>query len=105
MIKFFYLIYFTVIHYTSEIPDVDMALDFFSKSFLSIVNKHAPYKRLRIKNRSIPWFTSGLSILLRNRNRAWSLARHSGDQSHWTFLDSSEIGVQQLLDWLKTIAI
>lgn len=71
------------IHYTSEIPDVEIALDYFSKNFLAIMDKHAPFKQLRIKDRSNPWFSPELSTLFKARNRAWSLARHSGEPSHW----------------------
>ena len=48
------------IHYTFEIPDVNSALDHFFKAFLSGVNKHAPYKNVRIGDRSNPWFNSGI---------------------------------------------
>merc|ERR1712239_44211 len=71
------------ISYTSDILDVDMALEFFIKTFLSITDKHAPLKRLRVKNRTTPWFTPELSSMFRERNRAWALARRSGDPSHW----------------------
>ena len=71
------------IRYTLQIPDVEMALEFFNKTFISIIDKHAPWKRLRVKNSSPPWFTPELSALLKQKNRSWILARKSRDPSHW----------------------
>ena len=76
-------LYQSDIHYTSQIPDVEMALDFFTKTFLTIIDKHAPWKKLRVKDRSSPWFTPELALLFKERNRSWLLARHSRDPSHW----------------------
>ena len=68
---------------TVRILDPDLALGQFTKTFNLLVNKHAPLKSQRIKNRSSPWYTPELSLLLREKNKAWSLARKSGDLSHW----------------------
>ena len=48
MSKHIFDLYHGDIHFTSEIPDAEIALDYFSKSFLAIVDKHAPFKKLRI---------------------------------------------------------
>lgn len=80
---FLFDLFHSDICYTSEIPDVELALDFFIKTFLSIIDKHAPFKKFRVKDRLTPWFTRELSSLFRERNRAWALARRSGDSSHW----------------------
>ena len=37
-------------------------------SFLSIVNKHAPLRTMRVRTRSSPWITSELSLLSRNQD-------------------------------------
>ena len=66
-----------------HISDPELALDFFINRFNSLVNKHAPYKKIRVKNRSNKWFTNELSALHISRNKAWALARRSGDPSHW----------------------
>ena len=69
--------------------DVQVALHSFantSNTLISIVDKHAPLKRLRIKERIAPWFNKELSALLCERDKAWSRARHSGDPSHWLHL-------------------
>ena len=69
-------------HVMSE-PDVQVALYSFIDSFNTVVNKHAPFKRVRIKDRVTPWFSPGLSRLFRDRSSAWSCARRSGDSRHW----------------------
>lgn len=71
------------IDFRAEISDVQVALQFFTDTFISCVDKHAPFKRLRIKDRTIPWFSNELSTLFNDRNKAWSCARRSGDPQHW----------------------
>lgn len=39
-------LYNSDVHLTTEIPDTALALDFFSKSFLSVVDRHAPFKKM-----------------------------------------------------------
>ena len=81
---FFNDLFHSDIHVTSAIPDAELALEHFQKTFLQIVNKHAPFKKVRIKNRISPWFSPDLSALLKDRNKAWLLARRTGDQTHWS---------------------
>ena len=63
--------------------NVEVALDSFATTFNDFVDKHAPYKKSRIKDRVVPWVTQELSTLLINRNSAWSRARRTGDPDHW----------------------
>ena len=71
------------IHLTSELSDLQSALDFFINNFIKIVDKHAPLKKFRVKDRSTPWFSQELSSLFKQRHNAWSRARRSGDPAHW----------------------
>ncbi|CAB1336960.1 unnamed protein product, partial [Coregonus sp. 'balchen'] len=48
-----------------------------------IVNKHAPIKKMRIKNRFIPWFDSDLAELLHLKNSIWQNAQHTLTQADW----------------------
>ena len=68
---------------TMEIMDVNLALDHFIHVFNSIVNIHAPFKKQRIQARTNPWFNSELTGMLQLKNKAWVLARKSGNPSHW----------------------
>ncbi len=72
-----------VTYHTSEILDEESALEYFTKSFLSITDKHAPFKKLRLKNRSSSWFTPELESVFQERDNTWTLARHSGEAAHW----------------------
>ena len=51
--------------------------------FNSVVDKHAPIKKVRVKARSSPWFTADLADLFNSRNRAWAQARRHKTPSHW----------------------
>ncbi|XP_055755262.1 uncharacterized protein LOC129834369 [Salvelinus fontinalis] len=59
------------------IPDVETAWIIFHDAFPQIVNKHAPFRRFRVKGRDNPWFSSELSCIIHNRNLAWAKARKS----------------------------
>lgn len=71
-------------HLNLESTDVQVALDSFVSSFNTIANKHAPLKRIHIKNRVTPWFSQELSSLFNDRNVAWSRARRTGDPQLWS---------------------
>ena len=45
------------------IPSVEDAWSFFKSNFLTILDKHAPFKKCRTKNRYSPWFTPDLTAL------------------------------------------
>ena len=71
------------IYNTLECIDVNQALEHFILSFNAVVNVHAPFKKQRVKARSSPWFTTELTSMLQSKNKAWVLARKSGEPSHW----------------------
>ena len=66
-----------------RLDNVGGALDLFVQQFNSFVDRHAPYKTTRIKDRVVPWVTHELSSLFIDRNAAWSRARRTGDPQHW----------------------
>ena len=57
------------------INDVETAWQFFSEGLSSLLDKHAPFRRYKVKGRDNPWFTPDLADLLHNRNLAWAKAR------------------------------
>lgn len=69
------------INCVDSIPDPELAFSYFSSTFNSIVNKHAPLRRYRVKNRSNPWFSNNLSKDLHNRDMAWKRARETDSPS------------------------
>ena len=69
--------------YTCEIPDVEAALGHFTNTLLDVIDKHAPLKKFRIVDRSNSWFTTELSLLFKERDKAWSLARRTDQAADW----------------------
>jgi hypothetical protein len=65
------------------IPSVEDAWTFFLYIFSGIVNKHAPIKKMRIKNRFSPWFDRDLAELLHLKNCIWRKAWHTHTQADW----------------------
>lgn len=63
--------------------DVELAWNYFHKSLICLVNKHAPFHKFRIKGRDNPWFTTDLADVLHERNAAWARARESGLEADW----------------------
>ncbi len=61
---FLYDLSFSDIFSTTAIPDPCIALNYVIKICNSIADKHAPFKKLRIKNRSNPWFSSDVADML-----------------------------------------
>ncbi len=48
-----------------------------------IINRHAPFKKFRVKGRDNPWFSEDLSVLIRERDVVWAKARQSDLSSDW----------------------
>lgn len=53
-----------------DAPDVDTKVQIFNALFVSLFDKHAPYRTFRVKNRPSPWMTPALKALIRERNKA-----------------------------------
>ena len=68
----------------SLIPDVELSWSYFVDLLMSIIDKHAPYKRYRVKGRENPWCSDELASLIRERNYYWAKARKSNVEAHWT---------------------
>jgi hypothetical protein len=56
------------------IQSVEDAWMFFKSTFLTILDKHAPFKNCRTKDRCSPWFTPDLTALDQNKNILWHTA-------------------------------
>ena len=70
------------IQYTTEILAVEQALKHFTNSLVTIFDKHAPFKKFRIKDRSNPWVSSEPSVIPNTRDNAWALTRRTGEEDH-----------------------
>ena len=70
------------------IPSISDAVSFFQHQILALINKHAPLRKFRIKDRSNPWFSRELSDAIHARNKQWSLARKSKSDKDWLLFRS-----------------
>lgn len=70
------------------IPSISDAVPLFQHQFLACINKHAPLRKVRIKDRSNPWFSSELSDAIHARNKQWSMARKSKSAKDWLLFRS-----------------
>jgi len=55
------------------IPEPEITLEHFKSLFLDIINKHAPFRKYKIKGHDNPWFSEKLSDLIHDRDLAWSM--------------------------------
>ena len=53
-------------------------------SFVSIVNKHAPLRTMRVRTRSSPWMTSELKKRMHDRDILKIKAGKSNDSNDWS---------------------
>ena len=60
-------------------------------SFLSIVNKHAPLRTMRVRTRSSPWITSGLKKRMHDRDILKIKASKSNDSNDWSLFKNNAI--------------
>lgn len=65
------------------IPYVDDAWTFFHSEITNVINKHAPMKTSRAEGRHLPWISSNLTSLLKQRDKAWAKYRSSKDSTDW----------------------
>ncbi len=52
------------------IPFVEDAWNFFYSEILNIIDKHAPIRTIRVKGRHLPWISSQLINLFKQRDKA-----------------------------------
>lgn len=70
-------------HRMDLIPTVEDAWSFFKTTFSTILNRHAPFIKIRTKNRYSPWFSTELSEMIRQKHLLWHKAKASKNTSDW----------------------
>ena len=63
------------------IPDVQDAWDFLYSEFTDIVDKHAPWKTVKVKGKHLPWISPEHICLFRQRDKAWTTFRQTRDNA------------------------
>lgn len=71
------------INHTTEVPNVEEACRYFSNTLLTVVEEHAPLTKFRIRDGCSPWFTTDLSLMFSERDKAWALAKRTENAEHW----------------------
>ncbi len=64
--------------------DPDLALGVFDRLLLPIVNKHAPVRKLTVRNAMSPWLDQELKARMMERDRAKTEAIKSGGEQEWS---------------------
>ncbi len=65
------------------IPFPEDAWSFFCSELTKIIDKHAPLKTFRVKGRHLPWISTELLNLFKQRDKAWAKHRLSKDPVDW----------------------
>ena len=65
------------------IPSVEDAWDFFHSEVTNVIDVHAPIKTIRVKGRHLPWISSHLIKLFKERDKAWAKHRSTRDPGDW----------------------
>lgn len=48
-----------------------------------MIDKHAPFRTIRVKGRHLPWISAYLINLFKERDRAWAKYRKSKNPADW----------------------
>lgn len=65
------------------IPDVDLAWEFFYAELLQVIDKHAPWRTIRVKGYHLPWISGDLIRLFKKRDRAFAKFKHTKQINDW----------------------
>lgn len=67
----------------SLIPDVADAWDFFRAEFQQVIDKHAPWTTIKVKGHHLPWISSDLIKLFKQRDKAFDKYKHTKALGDW----------------------
>jgi hypothetical protein len=70
-------------HENFSIDDVNEKLSSFNGHFLSILEKHAPVKSMKIRYRRCPFMSREIKELMKNRDKLHKLARRTEMTTDW----------------------
>ena len=66
-----------------DINDPDRACSAFLSLIMPIIDKHAPLRKTRVRQKESPWMTSDILKLIRNRDNLKQKAKHSKNKEIW----------------------
>ena len=65
------------------ISNVHDAWAFLHSEFTKIIDKHAPFKTIKIKGSHLPWISADLISTFKLRDKAWAVYRRTRDPADW----------------------
>ena len=74
--------------------DVDKSYCSFVSTFKKIVDKHAPLKTKRVKQKNVQWITKEIREMISQRDKQVKKARKTGHEEDWK-------GYQQMITEIK----
>ena len=63
--------------YTCRDGEIDKKVKIFEETFLAVINKHAPFKTVRVTTPSTPWLTKDIKSLMDYRDKLKTLCNHT----------------------------
>ena len=66
-----------------DIKDSEVACSVFLSLIMPVIDKHAPLRRPRIKQKESPWMTADILKLIRHRDRLKQKAKNSKTENDW----------------------
>ena len=64
-------------------PDPISAFEKWNTKFIAVFDKHAPFKRKRIRHKDSPWMTNEIVCKMRERDQMKKRAKGSGSEKDW----------------------
>ena len=65
------------------ISNVHDAWAFLHSEFTKMIDKHAPFKTIKVKGSHLPWISSDLISTFKLRDKAWAVYRRTRDPADW----------------------
>ncbi len=65
------------------IPYFEDAWNYFYSELTHVIDKHAPWKEIKVKGQHLPWISSDLINLFKQRDKAWKSYRETKDTADW----------------------
>jgi exonuclease III len=67
----------------ADLTTVEQKVAVLSENIVALYNKHAPVRKIRVKNKIIPWFNDEIKSLMLRRDRARIRHKHSPSEENW----------------------
>eukprot|EP00794_Sanderia_malayensis_P006428 gene6428-7159_t len=76
----------TGVHFMKR-PNVNIAWNYMKEALSSIIDRHAPLIKMRVKGRRCPWITYEIKSLMNTRDKILRKARNTKEESDWSLYE------------------